>query len=49
MTMNLRELRHFLKLRLDKHAHEGIREVVKGIYDIMKERFPVFVFDIEVE
>lgn len=49
MTMNLRELRHFLKLRLDKHAHEGIREVAKGIYDIMKERFPVFVFDIEVE
>ena len=27
MTMNFRELRHFLKLRLDKAAHQSIREI----------------------
>lgn len=47
MTMNFRSLRHFLKLRLDKSAHENIREVARQIYDILKEKYPVFVEDLE--
>lgn len=45
MTMNFREIRHFLKLRLDKAAHQSIREVAYQILKIMKEEYPVFVFD----
>lgn len=47
MTMNFRELRHFLKLRLDKAAHPQIRELAGMILDIIKEKYPVFVEDIE--
>ena len=47
MTMNFRELRHFLKLRLDKAAHPQIRELAGMILDILKGKYPVFVEDIE--
>lgn len=47
MTMNFRELRHFLKLRLDRAAHPQIRELAGMILDILKEKYPVFVEDIE--
>lgn len=47
MTMNFRELRHFLKLRLDKAAHPQIRELAGMILDILKKKYPVFVEDIE--
>lgn len=47
LTMNFRELRHFLKLRLDKAAHPQIRELAGMILDILKEKYPVFVEDIE--
>lgn len=47
MTMNFRELRHFLKLRLDKAAHPQIRELAGMILGILKEKYPVFVEDIE--
>lgn len=47
MTMNFRELRHFLKLRLDKAAHPQIRELTGMILEILKEKYPVFVEDIE--
>lgn len=46
MTMNFRELRHFLKLRLDKAAHLQIRELAGMILEILKEKYPVFVEDI---
>lgn len=46
MTMNFRELRHFLKLRLDKAAHPQIRELAGMILEILKEKYPVFVEDI---
>ena len=49
MTMNLREIRHFLKLRLDSHAHASIREVANEILVIMNERYPIFVKDIVEE
>ncbi|WP_277220441.1 FAD-dependent thymidylate synthase [Peptoniphilus vaginalis] len=47
MTMNFRELRHFLKLRLDKAAHPQIRELARIILGILKDEYPVFVEDIE--
>lgn len=46
-TMNFRELRHFLKLRLDKAAHPQIRELAGMMLEILKEKYPVFVEDIE--
>ena len=46
MTMNFRELRHFLKLRLDKAAHTQIRELAGMMLEILKEKYPVFVEDI---
>lgn len=48
MTMNFRELRHFLRLRLDKAAHQSIREIAYQILKIMKEEYPVFVFDFDL-
>lgn len=47
MTMNFRELRHFLKLRLDKAAHPQIRELARIMLGILKDEYPVFVEDIE--
>lgn len=47
MTMNFRELRHFLKLRLDKAAHPQIRELAGMVLEILKGKYPVFVEDIE--
>ena len=47
MTMNFRSLRHFLKLRLHKSAHENIRDIAQKIYGIVKEKYPVFVEDLE--
>lgn len=49
MTMNFRELRHFLRLRLDKAAHQSIREVAYQILEILKRDYPVFVFDFDLE
>lgn len=48
MTMNFRSLRHFLKLRLHKSAHENIREIARQIYDIVKNKYPVFIEDLSV-
>lgn len=47
MTANLREWRHILKLRLSKAAHPAMRELAGMIYDIIKEKVPVIVEDIE--
>lgn len=43
VTMNMRELRHFLKLRLDKAAHPQMRELAGMIKEIIKENYPVFI------
>lgn len=43
VTMNIRELRHFLKLRLDKAAHPQMRELANMIKEIVKENYPVFI------
>ncbi len=44
VTMNLREWRHFLKLRTAKAAHPQMREVALKIYQILVEKLPA-VFD----
>ncbi len=44
VTMNLRELRHFLKLRTAKTAHPQMREVALKIYKLLAEKLPA-VFD----
>lgn len=49
MTMNFRALRHFLKLRLDRHAQWEVRSVAIEIYNICKERWPWLVEDIDGE
>lgn len=47
VNMNFRALRHFLKLRLDKHAQWEIRQVAMEIYDICKEHWDWLVEDIQ--
>lgn len=48
MTANIRELRHFLKLRCSPAAHPQMKEVAMMLLAILKEKYPVFFNDIEV-
>ncbi|MCD7834856.1 MAG: FAD-dependent thymidylate synthase [Lachnospiraceae bacterium] len=48
MTMNLREWRHFLKLRLSGGAHPQIREISQQILEVFQQNLPVFFGDIQV-
>ena len=48
MTMNFRSLRHFLQLRLDKHAQWEVRNVAYKIYQICLDKWPWLVFDISL-
>lgn len=45
MTANLRQWRHFLKLRTDKAAHPQMRLIANMILDIFKAKLPVIVED----
>lgn len=47
MTMNLREWRHFFRLRADGGAHPQMREIAGMLLDVFKEKLPVFFQDIE--
>ncbi|MBR1647775.1 MAG: FAD-dependent thymidylate synthase [Selenomonadaceae bacterium] len=47
VTMNLRELRHFLKLRTAPAAHPQMRQVALKIFDILNEKLPAIFGDIE--
>lgn len=47
MTMNLREWRHFMRLRAAKAAHPQIREISIMILKEFIKRFPVFFQDLE--
>ena len=47
VTMNLREWRHFLKLRTAKAAHPQMREVALKIYKILVEKLPAVFDDIK--
>lgn len=49
MTMNLREWRHFAKLRTSKAAHPQMREVATMILEELKNNIPVIFDDIRVE
>ena len=48
MTANLREWRHFLKLRTSKAAHPQIREVAIPLLAELQSKIPVVFDDIEV-
>lgn len=48
MTANMREWRHFLRLRTASAAHLDMREVAKMLLTEMKNRYPVFFEDFEV-
>ena len=48
MTANMREWRHFLRLRCAPAAHPDMRVVAKMVYDILLAHYPVFFEDIEV-
>ena len=47
VTMNLREWRHFLKLRCSTAAHPQMRQVACMARDILKAELPVIFEDIE--
>lgn len=44
ITMNLREWRHFFKLRTSKRAHPQMREIATALLQEFKKRIPI-VFD----
>lgn len=48
MTMNLREWRHFFRLRIDGGAHPQMRELAMLILEVFKEKLPVFFQDIDI-
>lgn len=39
--MDLHNLMHFLKLRMDKHAQKEIRDYADVIYELVKPKFPI--------
>ena len=41
MTMNLREWRHFMRLRTDKASHPQMREIAFMILALLKENIPI--------
>ena len=49
MTANIREWRHFLKLRTSSAAHPQIREVAIPLLKELQEKIPVLFDDIEVK
>lgn len=49
VTMNLREWRHFLKLRTAPRAHPQMREVAIQIYKVLSEKLPIIFSDINPE
>ena len=46
MTMNLREWRHFLRLRTSEAAHPQMREITRPMLDAFKAKIPVLFDDI---
>ena len=49
MTMNFREWRHFFKLRCSSAAHPQMREVANILLNEFKEKYPLFVEDLEIK
>lgn len=48
VTMNLREWRHFFKLRTSIKAHPQMREIACNMLNAFKERLPIIFDDIEM-
>ncbi len=48
MTANLREWRHFLKLRTSKRAHPQMRQIAIQIYQILNSKLPIIFSDIVI-
>lgn len=48
VTMNMREMRHFLKLRTSPKAHPQMRQVACMLLRELKEKLPVIFEDIEL-
>lgn len=48
MTANLREWRHFIKLRKSPAAHPDMRVIAQKVYELLSGAYPVFFEDIEV-
>ena len=48
MTANIREWRHFLKLRTDKAAHPQMRQVTIPLLRELQDRIPIIFDDIEL-
>ena len=46
-TANARELRHFFKLRMDKHAQWEIRAMAKKMFDLVMEVAPALFEDLK--
>lgn len=49
MTMNLREWRHFFKLRTSKASHPQMREIAIPLLEKFKELVPVVFDDIQID
>jgi len=49
ITMNLRELFHFIKLRSSKQGHESYRKIAQQMYLIIKEKHPLLAKHIQVD
>lgn len=49
VTMNLREWRHFFKLRTSKRAHPQMRQIATQLLLELKEKLPVIFDDIIIE
>lgn len=49
VTMNFREIRHFLSLRLSERAHVDIRNLAQDMYDLLKKDYPLFVEYLEIQ
>jgi thymidylate synthase (FAD) len=49
MTANLRELRHFFKLRCSKAAHPQMREIAIPLLKELREKIPIVFDDIILE
>ena len=49
VTMNLREWRHFFKLRTTLRAHPQMREIACALLDELKKQIPIVFDDITYE
>lgn len=49
ITYNIREWRHFFKLRCSPRAHPDMRVVANMLLDMFKHNYPLFFEDINVE